>query len=240
MSEGEIPEEQELAAQGLTLVGALHSLPLFDDIFLRFQAQNLDIVDQYLRQLERELLDRHMEQDTTPTAQAMVVSALSQLWVFGVYELLRTWRQRAREFLELAEELSRLPEDKQQRAIEDRVERARRKGVVDTIALEPYKRELQYSLDPAAVSAVRTARDRVQTVFRKTEALRMNLAKHEIPRASGARARAPGYARIDPTSGSMSWEIDLGNRVVDSITRLDISSAVHSLGRGVPPSGEAA
>jgi hypothetical protein len=240
MSGAEIREEEELGGRESTLVGALRTLPLFEDMFLRFQAQNLHIVDQYLRQLERELHDAYVEQETTPTAQATVVSALSQLWVFGVYELLRTWRQRAWEFLELANELSGLPEAKQQRAIKERVDRARRKGVVDTIALEPYKRELQQSLDPGTVSAVRTARDRVQTVFRKIEALRMNLAKHEIPKANGARARAPGYARVDPTSGSMSWEIDLGNRGVDAITRLDISNAVHSFGCDVPPSGEAA
>jgi hypothetical protein len=34
------------------------------------------------------------------------VAALSQLWIFGLYELLRTWRQRASSILRWAKELA--------------------------------------------------------------------------------------------------------------------------------------
>ena len=33
----------------------------------------------------------------------MIVSALSQLWIFGVYEMLRTWRQRLQDVLKFAD-----------------------------------------------------------------------------------------------------------------------------------------
>jgi hypothetical protein len=36
----------------------------------------------------------------------MLVSALSQLWVFGLYEILRTWKQRISELIRYGEQLS--------------------------------------------------------------------------------------------------------------------------------------
>src|ERR1035441_1404846 len=45
---------------------ALQKLPLFEDLFLGIQAQNLDIVDGYLEHLETELLREYMEIERTP------------------------------------------------------------------------------------------------------------------------------------------------------------------------------
>ncbi len=38
----------------------------------------------------------YIEIERTPAQQAMFVSAQSQLWIFALYELLGTWRQRIR------------------------------------------------------------------------------------------------------------------------------------------------
>ena len=40
---------------------ALQSLPLFEDLFLRMQALNLDIVDGYIEEVEGQLLREYME-----------------------------------------------------------------------------------------------------------------------------------------------------------------------------------
>lgn len=104
------PEATE-PEESVTLTEALQSLPLLeDDLYLRMQAFNLGIVDQLLKDMEGQLLSEHYKQEGTPVATATVVSAVSQLWVFGLYELLRTWRQRAREVLRFGKEVAELPE----------------------------------------------------------------------------------------------------------------------------------
>ena len=79
---------------GLSLLG--------DDPFLSGQAFNLAIVDEWLTQIEEELLRKLWREDRTPTPEAVFVSAQSQMWIFAAYELLRTWRQRAKDFRKLA------------------------------------------------------------------------------------------------------------------------------------------
>lgn len=80
----------------------LRGLPLLDDLFLGMQAMNVDLVGGYLDELEGRLLEEYVELERTPFQSAMFVSALSQMWVFAVYELLRTWRQRVVEVLRWA------------------------------------------------------------------------------------------------------------------------------------------
>ena len=77
-----------------TIDDALLSLPLFDNVYFRMQAMNLSMVDEFLVGLESDLLAEYMEIERTPVQSALFVSAISQLWIFGFYELLRTWRQK--------------------------------------------------------------------------------------------------------------------------------------------------
>src|SRR6266851_1391381 len=83
----------------LGIARSFQKLPLFDEPYLRMQAMNLEMVDEYLRYQEESLLAEYMEAERTPLPAAIFVSALSQLRIFGVYELLRTWRQRAGDVL---------------------------------------------------------------------------------------------------------------------------------------------
>jgi hypothetical protein len=55
--------------------------------------------------------------------------------------------------------------------------------------------------DPAFAAEVNEAYDRIEPLFRRIEALRMNLAKHEVPKMKGVPSLAPGYGRIDMTRG---------------------------------------
>ena len=70
------------------------NLPLFEDLFLNMQGQNVMLVDFYLHDLERDLLREYVEIERTPFPVTLIVSALNQMWIFALYELLRTWRQR--------------------------------------------------------------------------------------------------------------------------------------------------
>jgi hypothetical protein len=71
------------------------------------QATNIALVDIYLRQLEGQLIRAYLHEERTPDS-IMWVSALAQLWIFGLYELLRTWKQWVSELIIYGEELERL------------------------------------------------------------------------------------------------------------------------------------
>src|SRR4051812_45373896 len=84
-------KESELrtALCGLRLLG--------DDLYLRMQAVNLSLVDQFVMRLEYDTLRKLNDEESTPVPEAAFLSAISQMWIFAAYELLRTWRQRTKE-----------------------------------------------------------------------------------------------------------------------------------------------
>src|ERR1041384_2333051 len=107
----------------------LPKLPLFDeDLYLGMQATNLQVVDHILRDMESQLLALYIEKERTPGPVAMVVSAFSQLWVFGLYEILRTWRTRGERILEFAASLEGVSEDARMRLIEEKKRRVQKAG----------------------------------------------------------------------------------------------------------------
>src|SRR5215475_8441053 len=90
--------------KSLSLYETLISLPIFDDPYVNMQAHNLGIVDTILTEMEGAVLRECFDSESTP-ASALVLSALSQLWIFGLYEILRTWRQRTSKVLIFGEEI---------------------------------------------------------------------------------------------------------------------------------------
>jgi hypothetical protein len=96
-------------APHIGLAEAFRLLPLSTDPYLNMQAMNLDLVDQFLVEQEARLLHEYFEQERTPFPATMFVSAFCQLWIFGLYELLRTWRQRGRGIVRWSREFHALP-----------------------------------------------------------------------------------------------------------------------------------
>lgn len=85
------------------LPAALRSLELFDDPYLSMQATNLGVVDQFCMTLEDRLRRTNFDESPTRFPEAVFQSAQSQMWIFAAYEVLRTWRQRAKEAIKWAE-----------------------------------------------------------------------------------------------------------------------------------------
>jgi hypothetical protein len=106
MDEIGYPEDEDRSppdAQPGALAKALRGLELFgNDPYLSMQATNLDMVDVFIGGLEAQLLQAYWKQEGTPVIEATFLSAQSQMWIFGAYEALRTWRERARGALKLA------------------------------------------------------------------------------------------------------------------------------------------
>src|SRR5690242_18750424 len=88
-----------------SLHAVFQELPLFGHLYLNMQAMNIAMTDIDMREMEGALLYEYMETERTPTMSAMRVSAWSQMWVFAFYELLRTWRQRAKQVRDYADAL---------------------------------------------------------------------------------------------------------------------------------------
>jgi hypothetical protein len=200
------------------------NLPLFEDLFLNMQGQNVMLVDFYLQDLERDLLREYIEIERTPFPSTLIVSALNQMWIFGLYELLRTWRQRVRDLRhEAAKSLPapvNVPNDEP--ALKD-------------LAILYRQEQLQRLRDdPVFATEVDEAYDRMEPLFRRIEALRMNLAKHEVPKMKGVPALAPGYGRIDMMSGSMVWQVDLGDMAVDMVSRRSLADQLREIVIGGP------
>jgi hypothetical protein len=54
------------------------------------------------------------------------------------------------------------------------------------------------------------------------DTLPVNLAKHQVPK-SKVFAMSPGYGRIHEGTGSIYWQIDLGDKEVDMVSRRGIA-----------------
>lgn len=201
----------------------LRSLPLFDsDLYLGMQATNLEIVDGILRDMEAQLLAEYMEEERTPVPSALVVSALSQLWIFGLYELMRNWRSRAEAVVAFSDSLAAAAPEEQQRLIEEQKLRIERLAEPSDGLVFRWPDFDRATRDATYIAKVQAAFDNSELLFRRLEALRMTLAKHEIPK-SAAYAMAPGYGRIDMLTGSISWQVLLGEDEVDIISRRELA-----------------
>lgn len=189
------------------------NLPLFDDLFLSMQGQNVLLVDFYLRDIEHDMVQEYVDTESTPIQAIFFVSALSQMWIFALYELLRTWRQRVRD---LKLEGQKHPAEPSS-------------GLKAHLAFVYRDRQLgRLRNDAAFIVELDAAYARIEPLFRRIEALRMNLAKHEIPKLKGVPALAPGYGRIDLLSSSIQWQVDLGDNEVDLVSRRDLADQLRA------------
>ena len=205
----------------------LTSLPVLgDDLYLRMQALNLAVVDEFLRDQESNLLRTYFEIERTPMPEAVFVSAVSQLWIFGLYELLRTWRQRARSVLTFAAEIAEVEGEARDRCLENLRGRLRSSSAypeeLDGFFMRAFERVAE---EPDLARRVRVALDSTEVLYRQIEALRVHLAKHEMPGVRGSFAMAPGYGRISMENGSIYWQVSLPDNEVDVTTRVALADA---------------
>lgn len=84
--------------------------------------------------------------------------------------------------------------------------------------------------DPQFVEELRSAVNRTELTFRDFEAIRLTLAKHEVPRQRGMYAAAPGYGRVDMSDGSFYWQVELGDNEVTMLSRRALADALRASG----------
>jgi hypothetical protein len=207
------PEELDQALRGLTLLG--------DDPYLGMQATNVALVDGFLMPLESEARAYRFADEGIDIGSAVLLNALSQQWLFALYELLRTWRKRANDVLKwqanggLELKAAALEEGKP--------------GDLN-LGREAFARALRRIIaDSSATKEIEDDLARTHVLFRQLEFLRVALAKHEVSGRPNQFARAPGYARIDMWTGSMSYELSNDFVILDEVTRRSFADGIRTL-----------
>jgi hypothetical protein len=203
-----------------TLPAALRSLELFDDPYLSMQATNLGMIDMFCMGLEDQLLATYWAADRTPVMDATFVSAQSQMWIFAAYELLRTWRQRAKDAIKWAEngglpaKIADLSKDV---------------GFLHAGRLMRAAQLERLLAEPARVDKLREDLRRIHMPYARMHFLRIALAKHEVSGRKNAIAYAPGYGRINMWCGAIDFELSNGRYILGNINRRDIANDIRSI-----------
>jgi hypothetical protein len=207
-------------------------IPLIrDDLWLGMQARNLVVVDmQVIRHVELQALMEYFRDDRTPIETLMLLSALSQMWIFALYELLRTWRERAKHLIRLADEYRTVLERKKSAFLEKSVVDAKAKEKHITHAITMRSEHVARVGDPDFMSEVRAYFDRTDGLFREIESVRVFLAKHEIQGTRGSVARAPGYARMSYENGSLYWQYEDKEGYTGRSERREIADGFFEIG----------
>lgn len=206
--------------EGWEIPTALQGLTLFHDPYLSMQAQNLAVVDHFLNGLEQRVMKRAFLEDRTPIDDAMFLNAQSQMWIFAGYEVMRTWRQRAKDIIKwhdnggLQMKLESLEADQ---GFVHHGNHRRAALIREVIA------------DPTIVQALRDDLKRTHVVFARMEYLRISLAKHEVPGKAKSLAIAPGYGRINSWCGALDYELGNGKYIIGYVNRRDIADDIRAI-----------
>lgn len=202
------------------ITNGLKKLPFFkDDLYLGMQAINVGVVDSVVTEQEYALLRKWLEIERTPIELATAVSALSQMWIYGLYEVLRMWRDRKYQFKKLYTN----------GGINSKIENMGDDEPLN-LTIENRKCQLQrYKEDAVYREEIDEIWTRLEPVYRMTELFRMNLAKHCAPGKDGVVPRAPGYGRINCFCGAMGYELINKDGCYSYLNRRDIADALRAV-----------
>ncbi len=209
-----VPEDQ-LDFAVITM--GLKRLPFFrDDTYLGMQAMNVGVVDALITSQEYVLLRKQFDEEPTAMDLAYLISALSQMWIFALYEVLRMWRDRRFEFMKLAKA----------GGIDSKLDAF---NSADELSgtIEVRKQQLKQYRDEAAYRVeIESVWTKLESAYRIVELFRMNLSKHAAPGKDSVMPRAPGYGRINRWCGAMDYELIDKEGDYSTMNRRDIADAL--------------
>jgi hypothetical protein len=198
-SETDVPKD-------FSVISWFMTIPLCDDVWLGMQAQHIAAVEiAIIRPLELHTARKIFNEEGYLDVM-MALNGVSQMWLFALYEFWRTWRQRAKQLLQLADQYTKTKPAKQKAFLEKTLADA--KGKEKHIFSEHsfYSHHISKIADADFVASIKAYYDKTDGWFGFIEELRMNLAKHEVPKARGMIAEMPGYARMDQVTGTLYWQ----------------------------------
>lgn len=201
------------------ITDGIKRLPFFeDDLYLGMQAINIGVVDSVITEYEYALLREWFNLDKTPTESAMAVSAISQMWIYGLYEVLRMWRDRRFQFRKLFDN----------GGIEPKISGFSYDDPINLTIETRKKQLLRFKDDSTYRNKIEETWGNLEPIYRMIEIFRMNLAKHCAPGKDGIMPRAPGYGRINRWCGSMDYELIDRDGYYITMNRRDIADALRA------------
>lgn len=202
------------------LIVGLRSLYLLDrDPYLRMQAFNLSMVDQFVMGLESKIRRALLEEDRTPP-EAMFLSAISQMWIYAAYELLRTWLERGKEIIKWS----------QNSGLKAKIAALERDPGFQHFNQEARAEQLRrVQKKPALLDKIKEDMMMTHVLFARLEYLRVALAKHETGKRNRGIADAPGYGPINKWCGSIDYVLENTGITFETISRRDIADELRRL-----------
>ncbi|CAD0264239.1 conserved hypothetical protein [Pseudomonas veronii] len=212
LSPGQIPQ--------YALAEALKSLTLFStDMNLVSQAMNLTIVDEFVMALEYDYL-RAKYNETSNAYDSIFLSAQSQMWIFSMYEVMRTWMQKAKGYVHTAKNSG----------LHQKFESLKRdRGYVNYTALQKADEVQALIDDPALVKALEDDLARTNFLFIRLETLRVALAKHEVRKRPNAMMVGSTMGYMNRECGSLEYQMNSGMVIQGNISRRDIADEIRAI-----------
>lgn len=214
-------EAHELVAAltGLTLLG--------DDLAMRSQAFNIAMVDKFIMELEMNYLRSHFNDDVgRQPGTAAFLSAQTEMWIFAAYELMRSWRERAKLSIKLAENgglgakishlLARPPWDHGSLMVARQLTRVRD--------------------EPEILPRIRDDLLRSHIPFHLLEWVRVQLAKYQEPGNEKSFVRS--HPMMDRETGSLNYELTRGPMILETLSRRQLADSLRGLNDMEVPSQE--
>jgi len=223
----DIPRSHE-EIEAHELVTALSGLTLLrDDLAMSSQAFNIATVDQFLMGLEMDFLRSRMDEDTPrePT-RTIFLAAQTEMWIFATYELMRSWRERAKLVIKLAEH----------GGLDAKISHLAAKPSWDYGSLMVGRQLTRVRDEPGLVQRLRDDVLRAHVPFHLLEWVRVQLAKHQEP--GNARSYIRSHPMMDRWTGSLNYELTQGPVTATTMSRRDLADALWGLADATVPSQE--
>lgn len=199
---------------------ALCSLTLFaTDMNLRSQAMNLTLIDEFIMGLEYGYL-RAKFNETSSSYDSFFLAAQSQMWIFSAYELLRTWIEKAKRYVNTA---------KNSGLILKLNELKRDRGYVNYTALQRADEVQALIDDPSLVQKLEDDLARINFLFIRLETIRVALAKHEVRKRPNALMVGGTIGLMNRECGSLAYQMNSGMVTQGSISRRDIADGIRAI-----------
>ena len=201
-------------------------VPLCEDVWLGMQLRNIAIVDLgLLRDIELAAMQSYFADDRIDRNTLMLLSATSQMWVYSLYEFMRTWRSKAKHILKTAAEYETAAPRKKKKFLQQVLDNTEGKHKFVRIAPHFYREQLTKINDPAFVATIQAYYDDTAGLFGEVSILRVALAKHEVEGKPGFAAEAPGYGRMSCWTGSLYWHLNNKEGYQERVERVELANA---------------
>lgn len=208
---------------------ALKSLTLFStDMNLVSQAMNLTIVDEFVMTLEYKYLRAKFNETSTPY-DSIFLSAQSQMWILSVYEVMRTWIQKAKGYVHTAKNSG----------LNQKLESLKRdRGYANYTALQRADEVQALIDDPALVKSLEDDLARTNFLFIRLETLRVALAKHEVRKRPNAMMIGSTVGYMNRECGSLEYQMNSGMVVLGNISRREIADGIRAIPEFTVPTAD--